>query len=145
MREFRLLIDGVLVDGDLSMNVTNPATEEVLTSCPRASRAQLNEAVDAARAAFPMWAAAPMAERKRVLIAIADIVEANVEEMGRLLTQEQGKPLRDAMGEVRSVAERSRYWARQDLEIEVLEDSDAMRVEAHRKPLGVVAASSFRR
>jgi acyl-CoA reductase-like NAD-dependent aldehyde dehydrogenase len=138
--EFKLLIGGALVDGDLSMDVVNPATEEVLASCPRASLAQLNAAVAAARSAFPSWAATPIDERKRTMIAMADIIDAHADELGRLLTQEQGKPLEHATGEVRGIGRRFRYWAQQELEVEVLEDSELMRVEAHRKPLGVVAA-----
>ena len=52
---FNLLIDGRMVAGDLSMPVINPATEEVLAECPRASEAQLNQAVAAAKAAYPAW------------------------------------------------------------------------------------------
>ena len=59
MNEFRLLIGGTLVDGDLSMNIINPATEEVLARCPRASPHQVNAAVRAAKMAFPQWAEPP--------------------------------------------------------------------------------------
>ena len=45
MSDFSLLIDGKLVPGDLTMSVLNPATEEVLAQCPRASRSQLDAAV----------------------------------------------------------------------------------------------------
>jgi acyl-CoA reductase-like NAD-dependent aldehyde dehydrogenase len=140
VRKFKLLIGGALVDGDLSMDVINPATEEVLATCPRASREQLNTAVAAAKAAFPGWAALPIGERSSVMLAVADLIEAHSDELGRLLTQEQGRPIANATGEARGMAERFRFWARQTLEVEVLEDGDVMRVEAHRKPLGVVAA-----
>ncbi len=53
MSDYRLLIDGKMVDGDQTMAVLNPATEEVLAQCPRASKAQLDKAVAAAKAAFP--------------------------------------------------------------------------------------------
>jgi acyl-CoA reductase-like NAD-dependent aldehyde dehydrogenase len=74
------------------------------------------------------------------MLAMADMVDLHADELGRLLTQEQGRPLGHTTGEVRGTAKRFRYWAEQDLDVEVLEDSDEMRVEAHRKPLGVVAA-----
>ena len=51
MSEYRLLIGGELVAGDLSMDVINPATEEVLAACPRATASQLNTAVAAAKKA----------------------------------------------------------------------------------------------
>ncbi len=59
MSDFNLLINGKMVPGDLTMPVLNPATEEVLAQCPRASKNQLDEAVAAAKAAFPAWAATP--------------------------------------------------------------------------------------
>jgi acyl-CoA reductase-like NAD-dependent aldehyde dehydrogenase len=137
---FRLLIDGELVEGDLTMGVVNPATEEIFTTSPRASLRQLDAAVAAAKRAFPGWATAPMTVRQQALLSIAAILSDNIDELARVLTQEQGKPINDARSEVRSVADRFHYWAGQDLQIEVLEDNETMRVEAHRKPLGVVAA-----
>jgi Aldehyde dehydrogenase family len=53
MNEFRLLINGRLVEGAGALDVINPATGRVLTTAPRADRAQLEEAVAAAKAAFP--------------------------------------------------------------------------------------------
>ena len=59
MSEYNLLIDGELVPGDQTMPVLNPATEDVLAQCPRASKDQLDAAVAAAKAAYPAWAATP--------------------------------------------------------------------------------------
>lgn len=53
MSEYRMLINGRLVDGDMHMDVINPATETVFARSPRASPAQLDQAVEAARAALP--------------------------------------------------------------------------------------------
>lgn len=140
MSDYRLLINGELVPGEETMDVVNPATEEVLAACPRASEAQLDQAVAAAKAAFPAWSATPMEERKAVVGAIADALEAHATEFAQLLTQEQGKPLADATGEVYGTAAFFRYFLSLDLPVEVLDDSDGRRVEAHRKPLGVVGA-----
>lgn len=140
MSDYRLLIDGALVEGDLTMEVINPANEQVLAECPRASQAQLDRAVAAARAAFPSWSATPIAERKAVVAAIADVIEANAKELAQLLTQEQGKPLADATGEIYGTAAFFRYFTTLDLPVQVLDDSEGRRVEAHRKPLGVVGA-----
>ena len=137
---YKLLINGALVDGAGRMPVLNPATEEVLAECPTASEAQLNEAVDAAQAAFKSWKNASMDERRAKLGEIADIIDANSEELARTLTQEQGKPLDEAMGEVAGAALFFRYFQSLDLPVEVLEDSDTQRVEIHRNPLGVVGA-----
>ncbi len=140
MSEYKLLINGKMVDGAKSSPVLNPATEEPVALCPRASEAQLNEAVAAAKAAFPGWAATPIAERKKALNAIADAIEANGAELARLLTQEQGKPIGDATGEVYGTAAFFRYFTMLDLPVKVIEDSDGKKVEAHRRPLGVIGA-----
>ena len=140
MDDFRLLINGELVAGDLSMEVINPATEEVIDRCPRASRAQLDSAVAAAKAAFPGWSETPLQARATALEAIADRVEANTDKLARLLTQEQGKPLADATAEVAGTAAFFRYFATLDLPVEVIEQTSGRRVEAHRRPLGVIAA-----
>ena len=82
----QLLIDGALTPGDLEMPVLNPATEEVLASCPRASKRQLDDAVAAAKAAFPAWAATPIEHRRAAVVKMADIIEANAGELALLLT-----------------------------------------------------------
>jgi acyl-CoA reductase-like NAD-dependent aldehyde dehydrogenase len=138
MTDFNLLIDGKMVPGDLKMPVLNPATEEVLAQCPRASNAQLDTAVAAAKAAFPGWAATPIEERRKLIVKMADAIEANVPELARLLTSEQGKPLADATGEVMGMAGFFRYLGSLDLPMKVIEDSGDRRVEAYRRPLGVV-------
>jgi acyl-CoA reductase-like NAD-dependent aldehyde dehydrogenase len=140
MSEYKLLIGGKLVAGASTMDVINPATEEVLAKCPRADVAQLNEAVAAAKAAFPAWSRTPIAERKKALNAIADAIEANGQELARLLTQEQGKPLADATGEVYGTAAFFRYFTALDLPVKVIDDSEGRKVELHRKPLGVIGA-----
>jgi acyl-CoA reductase-like NAD-dependent aldehyde dehydrogenase len=139
MSDFNLLIDGKMVPGDQTMPVLNPATEEVLVQCPRASKKQLNAAVAAAKAAFPAWAATPIEERRRLVTQMAEIIEANTNELARLLTSEQGKPLADATGEVMGMAGFFRYLASLDLPMKVIEDSGDG-VEAHRRPLGVIGA-----
>ncbi|HEX4183849.1 MAG TPA: aldehyde dehydrogenase family protein [Caulobacteraceae bacterium] len=140
MAELKLLINGQLEDGELSMDVINPASGEAFTSCPRASKAQLDRAVAAAKAAFPAWSRTPIAERKQALTAIADVIQANANELARLLTQEQGKPIGDATGEVYGAAAFFRYFTMLDLPVKVIDDSEGRKVEAHRRPLGVIGA-----
>ncbi len=140
MSDYRLLIDGKMVDGDQTMAVLNPATEEVLAQCPRASKAQLDKAVAAAKAAFPAWSAMPIEDRRKLVLKMADVIEANSSDLARLLTSEQGKPLADATFEVMGMAGFFRYLASLDLPMKVIEDSNDRRVEAHRRPLGVVGA-----
>lgn len=140
MTKHKLLINGKLVDGDDSMEVLNPATEEKLADCPKASEDQLNQAVAAAKAAFPMWSETDIEERKKVILEIADVIEANAVELAQSLTEEQGKPLNDATGEVYGMAAFCRYFTSLDLPIRIIDDSEGRKVEAHRRPLGVVGA-----
>ena len=63
--EFKLLINGRLAAGATHSDVVNPATARALASCPRASEAQLNEAVAAAKIAFKQWSQKP--DRKSVV------------------------------------------------------------------------------
>lgn len=140
MSTYQLLINGELADGDATLDVLNPATEEVFATCSRGSEGQLNQAVAAANAAFDAWSEKSIDERKQVVLAMADVIEANAEELGQILVQEQGKPLADAMGEVHGTAAFFRYFTTLNLDVELMEDSDNRKVEAHRKPLGVVGA-----
>ena len=140
MSDYHLLIGGALEPGETTMPVINPATEEVLTDCPRASKDQLDAAVAAAKAAFPAWAATPITERRRLIGKMADIIEAHANDLARILTSEQGKPLADATGEVLGMAGFFRYLASLDLPMRVLERSGDRQVEAYRRPLGVVGA-----
>ena len=138
--EFRLLIGGQLVPGELTMPVVNPATGAVLTQAPRASRAQLDTAVDAASEAFPAWAATPLAERRAVLAAIADEVAAHADELAALLIAEQGKPRAEAQREVGGTAGFFRFVSQLELPGQDTTDPSGRRIRVQRRPLGPVAA-----
>src|SRR5262245_66396514 len=97
---FRLLVNGKLVAGATTMDVINPATGKPLTQCPRADVAQLNEAVAAAKAAFPAWSRKTWAERRQLVLALADALGKRHDEFARLMTLEQGKPLMQAQFEI---------------------------------------------
>ncbi|MBR1256362.1 aldehyde dehydrogenase family protein [Bradyrhizobium sp. AUGA SZCCT0240] len=139
MNEFKLLIGGRLVSTTDTVNVINPATEEVLAACPVASQNDVEETVAAAKAAFPGWSRAPLAERRDAMRAIADVLEQNASELARLLTQEQGKPLGEATREVMATSVFFRNFCNIDLPAREIR-SESRRVEMLRKPLGVVAA-----
>ena len=140
MSDFKLLINGQLVDGDSTMDVINPATEQPVAQCARASKGQLDQAVAAAKAAFPAWSQTTIDERRKALVAMADAIQANIPELARLLTQEQGKPLDAAMGEVFGASAFFRYFASLDLPARTVQDDASGRVEIRRKPLGVIGA-----
>ena len=67
MSDYKLLINGGLVDGDDSFDVINPATEQPVAQSPRASIAQADAAIAAAKAAFPAWSQTPFAKRSASL------------------------------------------------------------------------------
>ena len=140
MQTFKFLIGGKLVDGATKSAVINPATEQPVADAPRTDAHQINEAVAAAKAAYPAWSAKSVEERRKVLMKVADVIEANAEELARLLTQEQGKPLMFAKGEVGGMAAFFRYFAALELPVKVVDDTATRRAEMHRRPLGVVAA-----
>lgn len=138
--DYRMLIGGEQVAGSATLDVLNPATEEVIATVPDATREELDQAVAAARAAFPAWAATPIAERKAKLMALGQAVLAQVDPFMRLLTKEQGKPHAEAQGEIMGAG----YWlmgaSQLDLPVTVNEDSDDRYSETRHVPLGVVGA-----
>jgi aldehyde dehydrogenase (NAD+) len=90
-----LYVDGAWVapQGAGMLDVVEAGTEEVIGTVPEGTPADARRAVAAARAAFEGWAATPVAERQRLLLAIADGLEARTEEIARTVTSEVGMPL----------------------------------------------------
>jgi acyl-CoA reductase-like NAD-dependent aldehyde dehydrogenase len=128
-------------DGPACRN-QKPIDKEVVGLMPLASTAQLDEAVAAAREAFKSWSKTDDAERQRACHAIADLIQANSEDIAQLLTREQGKPL-NGLGsrfEMGGAYAWTRATADLVLPVEVLQDSPDGRVELHRKPIGVVGS-----
>ncbi len=136
----KLLIDGKLVDGAREIDVINPATGKTLATCACADEAQLNQAVAAAKAAFPKWSGLSAQERKSKLLEWADALDARADEFARLLTQEQGKPLAQAQYEIGGSFAMLRYFADLELATEELRNDGKDKIVRQRSPLGVVAA-----
>jgi acyl-CoA reductase-like NAD-dependent aldehyde dehydrogenase len=137
---FQLLIDGTLHAGASTIDVINPATGQLLAVAPRADSIQAEHAVAAANRAFPNWSALSYAERRKYLDKVADSVEARLLDFSRLLTQEQGKPIEQATGEMMGTIAALRYFAAQTLSPNLLRDEANERIIEQRYPLGVVAA-----
>ncbi len=137
---YRLLIDGALVDGAATVEVVNPATGRPFAIAPRADATQLEQAVAAAKRAFPGWSRTRWAERQALLTAIAHALADSMEDFARLLTQEQGKPLAEARGEMEGTIAALRHFATLELSPRVLRDTATDRVVEYRHPLGVVVA-----
>ena len=138
MSGYRMLIGGELVEGGATLDVINPATGAPFAKVPRATKADANAAIAAAKAAVPGWSAVPFAERQASLVALADAVAAHGEELARLITQEQGKPLPEAMGEVAWTEGYLRHYATLELPDRVIQDDEAGYIAVQHRPLGVI-------
>lgn len=137
---YNMTIGGALVEGAGAMPVVNPATGEAFATAPAADAAQLDAAAEAARRAFPEWKATPWAERAKALTAAAKLIFDHADELARLFVREQGRPLHLAKGEIQGASFWLRQVAKQELPVEVTEDTAERRIEVHHEPLGVVCA-----
>ncbi|MCW2381069.1 MULTISPECIES: aldehyde dehydrogenase family protein [unclassified Sphingobium] len=133
-----MLIDGEIVAGEAFMPVIDPATGTAFAQAPDAQRDDLDRAVAAARRAFPGWSARDVTERRAVIHRIAARLREVADPLGALLTAEQGKPLRDAIGEVRRAADHIEALSAFDVAGGVLREDARERVEIRYLPLGVV-------
>lgn len=135
----RLLIDGRLVDTPECDPVIDPALGAPFALCPRATPAQLDEALAAAVRAFPSWRQ-DLAARREALTRCAAALKARADEVASLLVSEQGKPRHDALGEVLGAVAWLRAFAHLPIEDETLVDDDRRRIRVVRRALGPVAA-----
>ena len=135
---YRNLIDGELIETAQTMDVVNPANEEVIGTVPACGQDELDRAVAAARRAFKTWSKTPIEERRAAIQKISGIIKENADELHRLLTAEQGKPHQQAMGEVIGASMMVGAQSSLDLEDEVNEDSDTRLSRTRRVPVGVV-------
>jgi acyl-CoA reductase-like NAD-dependent aldehyde dehydrogenase len=94
-----------------TMQVFEPATEQVLAELPRAGAEDVDEAVARAKAAFPAWRAVSPGDRAKLLRRLARVIEGKVEELAQLEARNVGKPISDARGEVGSVVDVFDYYA----------------------------------
>ena len=142
MNDFDLTIGGARHPVASRFEVLNPSTGAVVDTAPNATAADLDRAVAAARGAAPGWAARPDEERAAIAATLAGTLAANAEELARLLTLEQGKPL-NGLGsrwELGGAAAWAGHTAGLALPMQLLQDTNAGRVELHRKPVGVVGS-----
>ena len=94
-----------------TMQVLEPATEEVLAEVPRASLGDADAAIARAKEAFPAWRALAPADRGALLRRVASAIEGRMEELAQLEARNVGKPISDARGEVEMVAQCFTYYA----------------------------------
>lgn len=142
LNDYRMTIDGKSVDTEARLQVFNPAYGTPLAEAPDCSSEQLDEAVAAARRAFPAWRALGADARSAALKAAAGVLMQNQDPLMRLLTSEQGKPHDEAAFEIAGAAFWLSSMATMKLPVEVNEDSAERRSETHHVPIGVVGAIS---
>lgn len=136
-----MLIGGNLVDSDRNLDVINPCTGASFAMVPDANAAIVDDAVAAAKAAFPDWRGRSDSERGDILRAMAAAILENADELCALLVKETGRPLGLAQFEIMQLATGYlTYYAGLSVPAELIVEDDTRRVELHRKPLGVVAA-----
>lgn len=111
--QLKLLINGQWTDGSegQSMPVVNPATGDTIASLPCASIADLDLALESSQNAFEIWKKRSAMERYEILNKAADLIEARKHDIARTMTQENGKPLGEAAGEVQFSADAVRWYA----------------------------------
>lgn len=137
---YTMMIDGKSVAGSETFDVENPARGEVFASAPDCTKAELDQAVAAARKALPAWKATPIDKRREALGALAGAIMQNADELARLLTTEQGKPHPDAQADVMGGAMWLAEAAKFEIPEHVVEDSDERYGITRYGPVGVVAA-----
>jgi succinate-semialdehyde dehydrogenase/glutarate-semialdehyde dehydrogenase len=138
-------VDGKWIDADGggAIPVDNPATGEKLGTVPRLGAAETRRAVEAANRAQPAWAAKTAKERAQILRKWNDLMLANQEDLARLMTAEQGKPLAEAKGEVAYAASFIEWFAEEGKRIygdTIPPHAADKRIVVLKQPIGVCAA-----
>ena len=136
-------IAGEWRDAETHFAVTNPASGEVLADVPDLGASATRDAVAAAEAAWPAWRKRTAKERANLLRAWYDAIMAHQEELARLMTLEQGKPLAESRGEVAYGASFVEFYAEEAKRVagETLPSHGVdKRILVFREPIGVVAA-----
>ena len=138
-------IDGswVAADSGEQITVLNPATGEPIGDIPRLGKAETERAIDAADAALPAWRALTAQERADLLLKWHDLMLEHQQDLAMLMTYEQGKPLKDAAGEIAYAASFIRWFAEEARRVygETIPAAKAnQRIVVTKQPVGVVGA-----
>ncbi|MCY1282477.1 Glutarate-semialdehyde dehydrogenase DavD [compost metagenome] len=138
-------VDGAWIDADNGevITVTNPATHEVVGTVPKMGAAETKRAIEAANKALPAWSALTAKERASKLRRWFELMMANQEDLARLMTIEQGKPLAESRGEIAYAASFLEWFAEEGKRIygDVIPGHQPdKRLLVLKQPIGVTAA-----
>lgn len=125
-----------------SLDIWNPATEERLATLEADTPESLSEKLNRARAAQPKWAALPFAKRAACVEAFKEALVSQSESLAKTLTQEMGKPLSQARGEIRATPARIDFFLEEveaKMQTERIRDAGKMQERISYEPLGVIA------
>ncbi|MGE6795041.1 CoA-acylating methylmalonate-semialdehyde dehydrogenase [Psychrobacter okhotskensis] len=102
MHHVQQLINGQFVDSNTSewIDITDPATQEVIAKVPQTTDDEINQAIAAAQKAFQTWRKTPITTRARIFLKYQALIRDHMDELAEILTAEQGKTIADARGDV---------------------------------------------
>src|SRR6201997_3115937 len=130
-------------DSGATLKVNNPATGEILGSVPMVAADETRRAIDAAKKAFAEWSRKTAKERSVLLRRWHDLMLANIDDLGNLMTAEQGKPLSEAKGEVAYAASFIEWFAEEAKRVygdTIPSPWNDRRLVVIKEPIGVCAA-----
>lgn len=138
-------IDGawVAADTDETLTVENPANGEIVGRVPKMGAAETRRAIEAANDALPSWRARTAKERSTILRRWFDLMMANQEDLARIMTAEQGKPLAESRGEIAYAASFIEWFAEEGKRVygdTIPPFTSDRRIVVLKQPIGVCAA-----
>lgn len=145
----KMFIDGKAVDSSdgATIDVTNPATGELVDTVPAATAEDVARAVQCAKAAQVEWNKVPVWKRAEYMMAFLDLVERDKEKLARTLSEETGKPITEARAEIGNIpiafkafSERAKHLYDEVIPAGIEQGQDTTLLITRREPLGVVAA-----
>ena len=145
VRTYQQLIGGSFVDSASgeTFEVINPANDEVIAEVPKSGPEDVDRAVDAAATAFETWKGTTPQDRSLMLLKIADLLESRGDEIGRLESQNAGKPVGAAIDEMAVCADLFRFFAGACRVVDGLAATEYLAGHTsliRRDPIGVVAS-----
>ena len=136
-------IDGEWISGTRTLAVLNPANSETIATVADGTRQDAERAVEAAHRSFASWKKVTAKERGAILRRWYDLILENAEDLGALMTWEQGKPLAEAIGEIKYGASFIEFFAEEGKRVcgdTIPTISPERRLQTYKQPVGVVGA-----